>query len=308
MRKTTPCRVTGAKRMILRMQSAYSAAGNFAHFCYLTIMSPLGAKHREALAGFIRWHVSRMMREQAAWNRPERFTVILQSYNRPWNMQRIVDTVLRCGFVGKIIVSNNNPSVRIRSYITTHDERVTLIDQTERQWAIARFHIAANEPAEYFVALDDDIFLRPAQLTALATALLLDTSVPHGMFATLVSSDGIDHEIIRKGQYGFTGAVDIVQRAYFFTKQHVRVFHEILKNIETESLARPTDANICDDIILSVSGSSKPMCHDVGAFADCFSSTMKGIALYRSVEGFHDIRMSLLRRLQEKRGLRSRIA
>lgn len=286
------------------MQSAYTTAGNFALFCYLAIKSPLGAKHREALAGFMRWHISRMTRERAPWDRPERFTVILQSYNRPWNMQRIVDTVLRCGFAGKIIVSNNNPSVRIRSYVTTNDERVTLIDQTEHQWAIVRFHIAANEHAEYFVALDDDIFLRPAQLTALATALLLDPSVPHGMFATLVSRDETGHDILRKGQYGFTGAVDIVQRAYFFTKEHVRTFHETLKDIETESLARPTDTNICDDIILSVSGSSKPMCHDVGAFANCFSSTMKGIALYRSVEGFQDIRMPLLLKLQERRGLR----
>ena len=39
--------------------------------------------------------------------------VIILSYSRPQNIQTIVEGVLRCGFLERIIVSNNNPDVCI---------------------------------------------------------------------------------------------------------------------------------------------------------------------------------------------------
>lgn len=285
------------------MQRVFILAGNTAWLLVLTVLAIRNRTARMLLRGFARWHVSRITKEHAAWNRPERFTVIIDSFKRPWNIQPLIETFFRCDFVDRIIISNNNPDIRIREHVRIRDERLTLIDQPERTWSGIRFSIAASVPGRHFIAVDDDLFLRPSQLRTLAEALVCMPEVPHGMFGTLVVSKNGEPSL-KRGQYGFTNTIDVVQRAYFFSKTHAERFQEIQDRARREHLAPEEDIRISDDIMLSVCGAGKPLCHDVGPFWDCFSARLKNIALYKSVDHFPERRMRFLLKLQALRGVR----
>src|SRR5262245_52651730 len=74
----------------------------------------------------------------------EKLTVIVLNYKRPHNMQPIVRSILRCSFVNKLIVCNNDPLSRIEEWISASDKRVVLINNPRNRGTIARFEIASK--------------------------------------------------------------------------------------------------------------------------------------------------------------------
>src|SRR4051812_46165654 len=48
---------------------------------------------------------------------PERCTVVLLSYRRPQNIEWLVRGYLKCDFVTRVIVSNNNPDVDLTRHL-----------------------------------------------------------------------------------------------------------------------------------------------------------------------------------------------
>ena len=51
-------------------------------------------------------------------------TAILLSYARPQNLQWIIQSLLRCEFIEKVIVSNNNPSTKLEKWVPITDSRL----------------------------------------------------------------------------------------------------------------------------------------------------------------------------------------
>jgi hypothetical protein len=227
-----------------------------------------------------------------------RAAFIILSYARPQNMQRILDAVLAARSCDHILLSNNNPDIDIFDHIARDQpDRVKVAQQKERWEPVSRFIFARNMPDDYFVCIDDDLFLTPAQIDALVSHLHADPAVPHGVWGEHVRLvEGVFQ--ITPGVHNFDGEVDTINRAYAFTHPHVRRYFELLGLV---GVKRPRSLGRGDDIVLSFSGERKPFCHDLGPLEDCPTADDKELALWRN-ENFYDARIRLYARLREVTG------
>jgi hypothetical protein len=220
----------------------------------------------------------------------EKLQVILLSYRRPGNMAAIVDSCLACPFVDGVVLSNNNPSLNIRSFVRHSDSRLSLINQPLRCFPSKRYDLAAEMDAEWFLCIDDDTFLSPHQIALLFLALLKNPAVPHGVAGENFGTDDQAPEYVF-ALHGRSEKTDCLVWAYAFTRAHVKRYFEILDAlcIDNQRLA----AN--EDILLSLSGSGRPLVHNFGTLHLCGSRDTAEVAT--SMEpGFRQHRVELFRK------------
>lgn len=232
-----------------------------------------------------------------------RCCVIVLSYRRPANIDLVVRSALKCRFVSKVVVSNNNPDHRARHLTSAESERLVLIDQERPTRQGIRFTLAAAHDSEFYIAVDDDVFLSPKQLERLFTLLVADPSVPHGIGGEARKTPA-EQELPPSG-YGFlTGVsgdreVDHLTRVYAFTREHLTTALGLFEQLGMGDLTRVGNG---EDIVLSFSGRSRPRIHRVGKVAQCASFACEGIATFTSYAGFFAERAQLHDRLLELRG------
>ncbi len=219
---------------------------------------------------------------------------ILLSYARPQNIQRMVDTVLQSSACGRLILSNNNPDIDIHEFIKSGDDRVEITQSPERRYAVERFVIARECPEQYFLCIDDDLFVSPDQIEQLIEALIREPERPHGMYGEIVH-DRDGQLTVETSIHRYDGELDVLNRIYAFTRDHVRRFFEIADLLGTENI---DELGPIDDIVLSHSGNSLPRCHDFGDFWECPTSNQKGVALWQEAD-FLDLRLVCYRKLQK---------
>jgi hypothetical protein len=256
------------------------------------------------------WRYLRYLRHLARrpvvrWEGPERLTVILLSFARPENMEPLVRGLLCADFVRKVVLSNNNPAYRMADWLRVRDERLVVLEQPRRTPPGVRFTLAAAEPGEYFITIDDDVFLRPEQLKTLFARLLASPAVPHGV----QGQDCLERPPARpprgthwqagwlSGVLGQTREVDVLNRVYAFTRAHLETYLALASRLGLEA----AEISNGEDILLSASGAGRPWIHAVGTVADCLSSNMKGIATWATREHFFDERLALYQRVQRLR-------
>lgn len=203
-------------------------------------------------------------------------TAIILNYKRPQNIELLVRTALLTSGIAKVIVSNNNPSCHLERWLRLRHPRLQLLYPPDRRGTGERFGIAAGEPSEFFIAIDDDIFLRPKQLQILCEELRRKPEIPHGIFGEIMKENGV----VQHAVHGFDGELDILNRVYAFTFEHVALFFQLVQglNITAEQIRRES---YFDDILLSFCGSTRPQCHNVGTYLDCATQGKKGIAAWR---------------------------
>lgn len=258
-----------------------------------------------SFAGKFRW-----FRQFCAWKRKMRreklqpvakplFTAILLSYKRPQNIRPILQSLLKTPEIGKVIVSNNNSRIRMGDWLSCSDPRVTVIDQVIDRPAGLRQHIAYREHADFFLIVDDDLFLLPSQLSGLCRALIEDPAVPHGIAGQLYDSwmDRMHRHVV-----DHNGPVDIVNGAVAFTRKHLAEYFRLLDLLQIGPTHPFSTACISDDIILSWSGTRKPRIHALGPMTECPTSADPRIAVWRR-EGFFGARIMLLLTLRKLRPL-----
>jgi len=274
--------------------------------------------HRELLPGGLlntdrftyAWHYLRYLRHLARrpvvrWEGPEQLTVILLSFARPENMEPLVRGLLCADFVRKVVLSNNNPAYRMADWLRVRDERLVVLEQPRRMPPGIRFALAAAEPGDYFITIDDDVFLRPEQLRTLFARLIASPAVTHGVQGQERRERpparlpwGTDWQ---KGWFsglrGETREVDVLNRVYAFTRAHLETYHALASRLGLEV----ADIANGEDILISASGAGRPWVHAVGPLADCLSSNMKGIATWATRERFFDERLELYERVQRLR-------
>jgi hypothetical protein len=203
------------------------------------------------------------------------------------------------GFVGKLIVSNSNPEIRLCDYIKANDGRLILIDESKPTRPGYRFVLANEHPADYFLSVDDDIFLSPAQWAVFFDKLLADKAVPHGLVgniykAGIASSNGSPfHHVTEKKV-----EVDVLIGAYAFTQRHTERLFLLGKHLGIDDLT-----NLCngEDVLLSFAGLGRPKIHDLGSLFCCTSTSLEGVALWRTLDGFWDERVRLFERARAAR-------
>ena len=217
---------------------------------------------------------------------------VLLSYKRPKNLPWISRSLLKNDFVSRVIVSNNNPEMRMEDWFDFSDPRLEIVNQDVRRRAGYRYEIAKDLTEDYFIFIDDDIFLRPSQIATLYKALLENPASAHGVWGQRFYKDG-DGFSWKSGVSNFEGELDVINRAYFLTRHHARNFLQLLHKLEIE---RVVDLKFGDDMILSFSGKNRPMCHDVGFLIDCPSKDADDVAIWKENE-FFNYRSGLYERL-----------
>ena len=224
------------------------------------------------------WRV-RFGRDEQAPEWPP-LAVIIQNFARPQNIGLIVRTALRCRFVDRVVLSNNNPEIGLAQLGLPSDRRLQLMQQDRRMQCGTRYDIAADLPHGHFMSLDDDVFLRPEQITALHAALTRRPTCPHGLFGQTwreVEGHAETRWTLKGVPLNHTGPVDVLNCVVAFTARHVQTYHSVL-----ERIGRSGSDGIgpADDIVISASGSERPRCHDFGRVLTCASTDDPGIAAF----------------------------
>ena len=218
----------------------------------------------------------------------EKLTVLLQSYRRPWNMDRQVRAAARCAFVNKILLSNNHPDIDLRGRLTYRDPRLVLIQNRVHRRAGFRWHLARGENTEYMLSMDDDVFLFPAQIAKLFQSLVKDSEVPHGLFGTVYRGlPAVRREERKKTEsyvYQRETEVDVLHRVYGISRIHLEGYFQYL---DRSRVYHPLSEDaVGDDIAISFTSRQRPRVHDLGPVLLCPSSSWPRIALHQGKDFF----------------------
>ncbi|MCB1055241.1 MAG: hypothetical protein KDD11_06975 [Acidobacteria bacterium] len=232
---------------------------------------------------------------------PETCCVIVLSYRRPANIPWIVLSYLKCDFVGKVVVTNNNPAVDLKSYLEGIDDpRLELVQQTQPTKQGIRFALAEKHSGkfEYFFSPDDDRFLVPQQIRKLFAGLVAEPEVPHG-----IEGESRVPRVDAK-TYPFVvgtvrdGRTDHLTGYYAFTRLHLRRCLETFRGL---GWTRPEAVGNGEDIVLSFSGDGQPRIHDLGPILQCESWSLAGVATWQTHQNFFEERAALHDRLADRR-------
>lgn len=228
---------------------------------------------------------------------PERCTVVLLSYRRPQNIEWIVRGYLKCDFVTRVIVSNNNPAIDLTCHLRLDDPRIELIQQTALTRQGMRFSLAAERGDEnrFFLSPDDDIFLYPGQIETLFRGLVAAPAVPHGIQGEVRREKALlPHYPFQLAVTG-DGLVDHLLGYYAFTREQARRCVELYGVL---GWGDPSSVGNGEDIVLSFSGAGRPRIHHVGGFLQC-ASWQTEVATWRSHRNFFKERLILHDHLRE---------
>lgn len=212
---------------------------------------------------------------------------VLPVYSRPQNIEAICREILDVRGLTRLVISNNNPLLDISRYLTLSDPRIVVINQPTKKGAGIRTHIATQIPEFFQFSVDDDLFLTTAQIEILLRHLQEDPSRPHGFFGQTCSyHDGILDIVC--GLRNSEQPVDVLNRAYFYTKRHA----ERAISAVNQYLGDGHDGPF-HDVFLSRGGTERPLIHAIGKWRDCPSSNEKGVALWLE-EGYAERRSQVL--------------
>jgi hypothetical protein len=206
--------------------------------------------------------------------------IILQSYARPKNMELIIRTALKCRFVGQVILSNNNPELDLSHLHNLGDSRLVLLHQDRKMPCGTRYDLASTLPFHYFMSIDDDVFLTPRQISSLFAALIENPAVPHGLFGQIwrkVEVGSRQRWMLKGVPLRHEGPVDVLNCVVAFTSEHAESYREVLRRIGKSG---SEDLGPADDIVVSASGSNRPLCHSVGRILTCASTDDPQIAAF----------------------------
>lgn len=227
----------------------------------------------------------------------EKLTVILLNHKRPKNVGMIARYALRCGFVGKVIISNNSQDYPIENYVKTDDPRLLLLNHKQPSGVGISFELAREYPARYYVRIDDDIFLHPAQLQWIYWNLRQAPQCPHGIFGAARDQG---HTADKKWPFvhvrNSRTTVDILNGLFAFTHEHLEEYFRLC------ILLGITDQRTLmngEDIVLSFAGSQKPLIHNIGMIWECTSASIPGVALHMSRPRFFEERWRIFSELEK---------
>lgn len=235
---------------------------------------------------------------------PGKCTVILLNWRRPFNIELQLQIALACDFVGEVILSNNNPECDLDRYVRSADPRIRRIDHPVRRYASVRFEVARAARHSYVLAVDDDVFPRPAQLRRLFEALVGDPQRPHGFGGQIYPESfpadrGSGAKRRKRLVYREEREVDSLVWAFAFTREVNERYFDLLGRIgETNDTITTSE-----DVPLSFAGHAPALVHDFGRIVHCPSSHDDDVATYRQA-GFAERRKSLVVSCRDATGLR----
>lgn len=229
----------------------------------------------------------------------EKAALILLSYKRIQNIEPIIKAALKCSFIDRIIVSNNNPDeFDVHEWMRFKDPRVVLINQKKREGFGNRWDLALKDINDNFILIDDDIFIKPKQLRILFEHLISNKNIPHGLAGSINFRKFVDRKDMQ---------VEILHQVYAVTREHIENYFEYKNLLEQlPSLENIDIVNSADDIIISFTGSSYPRIYDTGIVLRCPSSHDENIASYLQ-DGFYEQRKMIIDELNDIKSMERKI-
>lgn len=229
-------------------------------------------------------------------------TVVLLSYKRVKNIEPITRSFLKCNFIEKVVISNHNPEIKIEEWVKLKDERVILINQPKKRRCGYRWVIAQDEPADYFIAVDDDAFIYPEQIRKLFLFLIEEPKIPHGVKGSTCFDE--EQNFVNLYFQQQNREVHVLHQIYFVTREHVKNYFKYLEQIKRNNpvvgeYVNPLEVDsVGDDIVISHTGSSQAKIHDVGFILTCLTQYSEGIAI-KSEKDFGKKRIPILKEVKK---------
>ncbi len=218
-------------------------------------------------------------------------TLVLPSYGRPQNLALSVRLALAAPSVRRIVVVNDHPGVRLARWIEARDPRLTIVDRAVRVGPVARYLAARESGGELFLSVDDDLFLLPSAIERLGARLRADPSVPHGLYGQRFDGRRLIDNLAR-----VEARVDVLNRAYAFTRAHLDAYFELLEALSIDPEDPRASVGLDDDLVLSFAGEGLPRIHELGPWLDCPSERRRGLARWRRRDA-EEVRLALFHRL-----------
>jgi hypothetical protein len=225
---------------------------------------------------------------------PERLTMILPSYARPRNIDFLLSAVVACDFVSEIILTNNNPEIRLEDHLHVSDPRIRLIRQPRKTPASIRFDLSREAREPWILAIDDDVFPSPRQVRAIFRQLLLQPERVHG-YGGEVWGDPPSRATYRPVRWPRgTQPVDTLMWAFAYTRAHVEEYFRLLERLGIANF----ELKSSEDVPLSFAGEGSALVHSVGLFCRCPSESDPAVATWLRPGFFHH-RLELVARCRE---------
>jgi glycosyltransferase involved in cell wall biosynthesis len=212
---------------------------------------------------------------------------IITNYRRPWNIEAIIQSCMAADLIAKIILIDNAPDHEIHDAPYLTDPKVEYRRMGYNAGAGYRVALASDLRCDVVACLDDDIFLSPDQIDALARSAFQHPSRLHGVWGQRVET--LNGAIsLSRGVTRFDGEIDIINCAYFYTPEHARKAISLSSKLGHKAWS---EIGPIDDILLSYAGDRRPYCHDFGPFQVCPSWKARSVAEWRK-PGFDARRIS----------------
>lgn len=215
------------------------------------------------------------------------FTLTLNAFRRPENIPLLTHLALATPSVREVVISHNDPSIPLP--LAPHP-RVRVVRRDGPYGPIGRYSVALEARTDLFLSVDDDLFLHPDQLERLAEEARGDASAPHGFYGQL-----FDGRRFRYNRGRSDGRVDVLNRAYAFTREHLDRYCALLDLLGLSE--RERRRLTMDDVVLAFCGAERPRAHDLGPHVDCPTEHDQRIAIFRR-RGEHARRAALYARLE----------
>ncbi|MEQ9644436.1 MAG: hypothetical protein RLO52_03085 [Sandaracinaceae bacterium] len=246
--------------------------------------------------------LSRALRVPAQTISGPSLVVILPVFTRPENLCLSVALALRTPGVTEVRICVNDPAIDAESLLDELDDRVVFDRADERRGPVERYLAAARSGGEAFVSLDDDIFLHPRQLRALADRARAEPRCPHGLYGQRydASRGRFTQNLCRR-----EGSVHVLNRLYAFSADQLDRYLALLGAAVADSHA--ARVAIDDDVVLSFSGDGLPQVHDLGPWIDCPTETDPRVSRFGRIDAA-ERRRQLYRSLDARVGTRPAIA
>ena len=223
-----------------------------------------------------------------------RFTAVLLVHRRQWNADLQVRLALQSPAIGRVVVSNDNPELDVHDVVRARSPRLVLRNDAGRNQT-RRFAVAAEDGADRFFLLDDDIFVSSEAITSMCARFEQDMSTPAGIWGQRLIGEAWEHAI-----QGDRERVDVLNRGYLCTRDQAERVFELTAALgwSEEKTFRSVP---CDDVLLSFTGDGPPRVI-AADYIDCVSHSEADISSFRQA-GFHDARVTAIHELRQLTGI-----
>jgi hypothetical protein len=218
--------------------------------------------------------------------------VILLNYKRPQNIGAIVGAVRQALPDAPIFILDQGEREEFRARDDIPWSEVWVQRARVNRGAGARVPLACRLPFDLYLAIDDDVFLTPEQIRALAERLQAQPDRAHGVWGERLE---LDQGLIsfRTTLTGIDASLSNLNEVYAFSRVQAVAAIELSARLGYPSWE---SLRVGNDILLSCASRAPPLCHDLGPIAHCPTSNEPGIAVWLS-NGFREDRAELARRL-----------